>query len=178
MELYTQLNRPKTIPNESGREYYEDYQERINKDTGEKELVVIGKHSVVEQIQAGAEETKIQNILKRVSMGDMSALMQKQPVYVDSTNMPKNLMEAQNLVIRATREFEAMPEEVRNLFSNNPEKYIAEMGTPEFLEKMSPYNKKLADIAEAGNLKAYNKKVADQAKFEKDVAAAKETVAE
>lgn len=178
MGFYTQVNRPKTIPSESGRRMYEDYQERINKDTGEKELVEVGKHDIYKQIQAGAEDSKIINILKRVSMGDMSALMQKEATYVDATTMPKNLMEAQNLLIRAKNEFEQMPEEVRNLFNNNPEKYVSEMGTPEFLEKMAPYNKKIAEIAEAGNMKAYNKKVAEQAKFETDVAKAKETKAE
>lgn len=178
MGFYTQVNRPKTIPNESGREFYEDYQERINKDTGEKELVIVGKHSIVEQIQAGAEDTKLINILKRVAMGDTSVLMQKDPIYCDATTMPKNLMEAQNLLIRAKTEFERMPEEVRNMFNNNPDKYVSEMGTPEFLEKMAPFNKKLAEIKEAGNLKAYNKKVAEQAKFESDVAKAKETTTE
>ena len=43
----------------------------------------------------------------------------------------------------------------------------------EWLEKMAPYNDKLAEVEKAGSLKAYEKKVAEQAKFEKDVAAAK-----
>ena len=36
-----------------------------------------------------------------------------------------------------------------------------------------PYDAKVAAIKEAGSLKEYNKRVAEQAKFEKDVAAAK-----
>ena len=42
---------------------------------------------------------------------------------------------------------------------------------------MAPYNEKVKAIAEAGSAKEYNKKVAAQAKFEKDVAAAKEVEA-
>ena len=38
---------------------------------------------------------------------------------------------------------------------------------------MAPYNKKLAEIKEAGTLKEYEKQVRAQAKFEKDVAAEK-----
>ena len=42
---------------------------------------------------------------------------------------------------------------------------------------MSPYNEKISAIEKEGSAKAYAKKVADQAKFEKDVAAAKEGAA-
>ena len=70
-------------------------------------------------------------------------------------------------------EFEQMPLEVRKQFDYSAEKYVDEMGTEAFMEKMAPYNKRLQDIQEAGNLKEYEKKVKAQAKFEKDVAAAK-----
>ena len=117
----------------------------------------------------GAEDTKIQNILKRVAMGDYSVLQQREATYIDSTTMPKTLMEAQNLIIRAKAEFEKFPIEVKQLFDNNCEKYIAEMGSKEFFEKMSPYNEKIKKIEEAGSMAAYNKKVKDAAKFNKDV---------
>ena len=100
-------------------------------------------------------------------------------MYVDATVMPKSLMEAENLVLIAKQEFETMPLEVKRLFDNSPEKYVEEMGTELFTNKMAPYNEKIKAIAEAGSVKEYNKKVAEQAKFEKDVAAAKgETVNE
>lgn len=171
--IYTQLNRPKTIPNKNGVIFYPEYQEQLN-EQGETIVVEIGKRNIYEEIQAGAEDTKLVNILKRVTTGDLSALQQKEATYVDATTMPKTLMEAQNLVIRAKSEFEKFPTEVKDLFQNNPDKYIAEMGTKEFFEKMSPYNKKMAEIEAAGTHKAYLKKVQDQAKFEKDVAGAKE----
>ena len=82
-------------------------------------------------------------------------------------------MEVQNIVVKAKEEFETFPLEVRELFNNSCEQYVSEMGTESFLNKMEPYNKKIAEIKEAGSMKEYNKKVADQAKFEKDVAAAK-----
>lgn len=171
--IYTQLNRPKTIPNKHGVIFYPEYQEQLN-ENGEEILVQIGKRNIYEEIQAGLEDSKIINILKRVTSGDISALMQKEATYADATTMPKTLMEAQNLVIRAKSEFEKFPKEVKDLFNNNADKYIAEMGTKEFFEKMTPYNKKMAEIEAAGSHKAYLKKVQDQAKFEKDVSEAKE----
>ena len=82
-------------------------------------------------------------------------------------------MEANNIVIKAKQEFEKMPKEIKEQFNFSPDEYVNQMGTKEFLEKMAPFNDKFKAIKEEGSLKAYNEKVAAQAKFEKDVAAAK-----
>lgn len=171
MKVYDQFNRPKTLPTEAGNHYINEYQEEIAKD-GKKELVKIGEKDVYEMIQVDLESTKIENILHAVAMGDLQALQQKEALYVDTTTMPQNLMEAQNIVIKAKSEFEKLPLEVRKEFDYSAEKYVSEMGTKEFLEKLAPYNKKMAAIKEAGNMEEYNKKVAAEAKFQKDVKAA------
>ena len=170
--VYTQFKRPKTIPVNPGDHFLNEYQEKITKDG--KELVEVGKRNIWDMIQADLEQSKIENILKAVAMGDLSALQQREAIYCDATEFPKNLMEAQNLVIKAQDEFKTFPKEVRDLFHDNPYEYISEMGTESFLEKMSPYNEKLAKIKEAGSLAEYNEKVKAQAKFETDVEAAKE----
>ena len=107
-------------------------------------------------------------------MGDLSVLKSQEPQYIDATTFPKNLMEANNIVLKAKQEFEKMPKEVREKFNFDPEEYVNKMGTKEFLDIMAPYNTKMEEIQKAGSLKKYNEQVAAQAKFEKDVAAAKE----
>lgn len=171
-KVYTEFNKPKAKPTNPGDRYLNEYQEQISKD-GSKELVVIGKKDIHEFIQLDLESTKIENILHAVAMGDLQALNQREAFYVDATTMPKTLMEAQNIVIRATQEFEKMPAEIRKEFDYSAEKYVSMMGTKEFLDIMAPYNEKMKAIQEAGSMKEYEKKVAAQAKFEKDVAAAK-----
>lgn len=156
----------------SGTKFLNVYQEEISK-KGNLHLVKTGQTNVYDKIQADLESTKIENILHQVAMGDLSVLNQRETLYVDATNMPKNLMEAQNIVIKAKAEFEQFPKEVREIFHNSPEEYVSEMGSKEFLDKMAPYNEKLSKIKEAGSIKEYNDKVAQQAKFENDVAAAK-----
>lgn len=169
--IYTQTNRPKTIPTNPGDRFLDEFQEKITKNG--TELIKIGKKNIYEMIQVDLESTKIENILHAVAMGDLSALQQREATYIDATEFPKNLMEAQNIVIKAQDEFKKMPKEVRELWHDNPYEYVAEMGTEEFLNKLSPYNEKIKAIKEAGTLAEYNKKVAEAAKFEKDVAAAK-----
>lgn len=171
-KVYTHFNKPEKVKTNPGTQFLNEYQEQIGKD-GQKELVKIGEKNIYEMIQVDLESTKIENILHAVAMGDLTALNQREAMYVDATTMPKTLMEAQNLVIKARQEFETFPIEVKKLFNNSPEQYVSEMGTQDFLDKMEPYNKKMAEIKAAGTIKEYNKKVAEQAKFEKDVAAAK-----
>lgn len=156
---------------EPGRRFRNIYQEEIV--DKRKALVKVGETNVYEQIQADLESTKIENILHAAAMGDLNALQQREAVYIDATTLPKNLMESQNIVLKAKQQFEKMPAEVRELFHNSAEEYVSEMGSKEFLEKMAPYNKKIADIKAAGSKAEYDKKVKEQAKFENDVAAAK-----
>lgn len=171
-KVYTQFDRPKTLIADPGDEYLNEYQESISKD-GEKHLIISGKKNIYQMIQADLESTKIENILHASAMGDLQALQQREAFYVDATTYPKSLMEAQNIVLKAKAEFDTFPMEVKELFHNSSDAYIAEMGTKEFLDKLAPYNKKISDIREAGSLKEYQKKVAEQAKFEKDVETAK-----
>ena len=153
----------------TGTPFLNEYQEEIDRDTGRKSLVLTGKKNVYELIQVDRESTKIENILQRAALGDLAALNAREPMYIDATTMPKSLMEVQNIVLKAKQEFEKMPLEVKELFHNSPEEYVSMMGTNEFLEKMGPYNKKIADIKEAGNLKEYERKVREEAKFRKAV---------
>lgn len=165
--IYTQFNLPEKKPTPAGTRFINTYQEVIK--NGKKTLEKTGQHNVYEEIQLDAESVKIENILHAVAMGDLNALHQRDASYVDATTMPKTLMEAQNLTIRLKDEFYDMPIEVRRLFDNSPEKYVEEMGTKEFLEKMSPYNEKILAISKEKSMKEYEKKVAEGAQLNLDI---------
>lgn len=173
IKFFSQTEVPERKLTPSGTKFLNVYQEEIAKD-GTKHLVKTGQTNIYDKIQSSLEETKVENILKAVAMGDLSMLQAQKPTYIDATTLPKTLMEAQNIVLKAKQEFENLPIKIKNLFDNNAELYVSQIGTKEFLEKMAPFNKELREIKKAGSQKAYNEKVAAAAKFEKDVAAAKE----
>lgn len=166
--IYSITNLPEKKPTPTGTKYINTYQEEIDK-KGKKGLKKTGKTNVYDMIQLDAESCKIENILHAVAMGDLSALKQREATYADTTTMPKNLMEAQNIVIRMKDEFYQMPLEVRQKFDNSPEQYVSEMGTNAFLEKMSPYNDKIAAIAAEKNAKEYEEKVLKGAQLNIDI---------
>lgn len=171
--FYTAYNKPPAEATPAGNQYINTYQEIIDK-KGKMRLEKTGQTNVYELIQQDAENCKIENILKRVAMGDLEALNQREATYVDATTLPKSLMEAQNLTIRLKDEFYKMPLEVRKEFNNSPEQYVSLMGTDEFKNIMSPYNEKIAKIAAEKNDKEYRRKVEEGAKLNYDIAKAQQ----
>lgn len=139
---------------------------------GRLRLERTGETNIEELVQQDLEDSKIENIMLRVAKGDLSALRQGEPQYLDATTIPNNMMDVQNIIVKAKFEFEKFPEEVKRMFGYSAEEYINEMGTPEFLEKMAPYNEKLEKISMEKSHKEYEKKVKEGAKLNYDIARA------
>ena len=156
----------------AGSRYENVYEEEIDKKTGRKHLVKVGKTCVYDKIQEDFEETKIENIIHKLAMGDLSVLQQAKLTYVDEDDYPKSLMEAQNIVIKAKSEFNKFPEEVKKLFNNSPEAYVSQMGTEEFFNKMAPYNEEIAKHEKEEADKKFNQAVKETVEFNKAVNAA------
>lgn len=177
------MYRTKTDPHKryhctSGSIYENTYQEEINKKSGKKELVRIGQTNVYEIIQQDAEASKMVNIIQKLAMKDYSVLKEAKLTYVDENDFPKSLMEAQNIVIKAKAEFDKMPAEVRQLFNNSPEQYVSEIGTDDFIKKLTPYNEEIKKRYQKEEDDKFNKAVADQIRFDNAVAAGKENKTE
>lgn len=81
-------------------------------------------------------EPKIENIIRRALGGDETALAVMHGQYMDVTEAPKTLAEMQQLVIKATNQFNELPLDIREKFNFDPGQFVAEYGTPEWLKKM------------------------------------------
>lgn len=121
--------------NPTGSEYDLTRMEVLEKD-GTKKLEITGKTNRFEKIQAFKEECMIENILAKLAT-DPNALNQVQREYGDQSVVPKTLMEAQNIIIRLTNEFKHLPMDYQQKFDKDPNKYIAEYATEEWIKKMS-----------------------------------------
>lgn len=131
MNFYSRVNLPPKIDTEAGSKEATTYQTRID-ENGHKVTEAIGKTNIYDRIQSSLEETKIENIIKRFTEGDINAFRTGEPIYADIREAPKNLMEAQNMIIRITDEFNSLPVEVRAKFDHSPEKYVALYGGEEW----------------------------------------------
>lgn len=122
-----------TMP--SGNKFHTNYEVAID-EHGHKTLAESGSTNTYAMIQEHLEETLIENILRRAELGDEEALNRVNGQYLDTTDMPKSLAEAQNKIIAIKNEFEKLPIELRRQFDFSPEKYIQEYGTEPWMKTM------------------------------------------
>lgn len=105
-------------------------------ENGVMELVEVGRENLYEYIQSHKESCDIQIILERCARGDTSALMKRQAMFGDFTEMPKTYAEALNALVGAESYFNSLPVETRAKFDHNFHKFLVSMNKPEFVTLM------------------------------------------
>lgn len=106
----------------------------INKH-GQKVLEVTGETNVYAKIQEYAEETKIENILARVAAGD-NTVFRPDGMYEDITEAPKNLIEARKMMQKLEDTWTGLPQNIREKYDNDVEKFIGAAGNETWLKDM------------------------------------------
>ena len=106
--------------------------------TGSKRLVEDGATDRYAKAQKHAESCVIENLVKRYQLGDKKALMYKQAVYLDTTDLPDNLADAQKAMQKLENIFTSLPKEVRNQYNNSKEEFIADYGSERFKAIFTP----------------------------------------
>lgn len=113
----------------------EVYTPQIDSD-GQITLVCTGKEDIQKLINADRECCDINSVVARFTAGDVSALVQGNPVFLDVTGMPKTLAEAYALNFRAEHAFENLPADVRAKFENNFYLFLQSAGSDEWFSKL------------------------------------------
>lgn len=134
-KIYSRFDRPETEESPAGTATEPEYTEYID-ENGHLSLKLTGETPTYEMIQASLEETKIENIIQRATLGDPTALAATQGAYIDTTDLPTSLAEMQNMLINANNEFNKLPLETRLKFDQSAEKYISMYGTKEWAKLM------------------------------------------
>lgn len=130
----TAYSEQKRRTTESGRPMQNNYGYEIDK-YGRKILVKQGETNLYEIIQESLEETKIENILKRVAMGD-TTVMRPDGIYADMTEMPSNLIEARQQMQKLENIWNSLDIETRRKYNFDVEEFIGATGKEEWLRDM------------------------------------------
>ena len=104
-----------------------DYVEYVrSKDKEGVDCIIKGSiHDRDSELKAAARGADIGSIIKRSLAGDPNAILPvNDSMFADITGAPSNLIEAHNQVIRAETMFYELPLELRNRYSNNPNKFM------------------------------------------------------
>lgn len=131
-------------PTEAGETVRRTYLWEINK-KGEKVLTLDQVIDQQAEIESYLEETKLENIIRRASidpdlaarlMPDMGGGLQ------DATEMPENLMQLQNIMLRAEQIWDEIPKEIKLKFDNDVDKFVASFGTIDWAKNLGIYQEK------------------------------------
>lgn len=131
-------DRPNDFISDSGSREKDLYHGRLNKDTGEVELVYDGKQDWYGYIQSFKESVDINKIVERFQNGEIDILNQVQVMYGDVSKMPKSLGEAYRQIEEARYQFDRLPVNIKESFDNDFNKYIVEFGSDIWLSKVIP----------------------------------------
>lgn len=135
MLFYNRTNPRKVEPAPAGSKEEIEYTVYLN-ERGEKCIKETGRTNIYEMIQEQLEESKVENIVRRATLGDVNALNANHGTYMDVTDMPTTLAQAQQFVINATREFNKLPIEKRRMFNMSAEQYVAAYGNEYWMRSM------------------------------------------
>nr|DAW87964.1 MAG TPA: Scaffold protein [Microviridae sp.] len=112
---------------------------------GEKVLTLDQVIDQQAEIDSYLEETKLENIIRRASIDpDIAARLVPNMGggLQDATDMPENLMELQNIMLRAEQIWDEIPKEIKLKFDNDVDKFVASFGTIDWAKNLGIYQEK------------------------------------
>ena len=128
-------------PTEAGENIRRTYLWELNK-KGEKVLTLDQTIDQQAEIDSYLEETKLENIIRRASIDpDLAARLTPNVGggLQDATEMPENLMELQNIMLRAEQIWEDVPKEIKLKFDSDVDKFVASFGTIDWARNLGIY---------------------------------------
>lgn len=137
MEFYSAFNPPESKPTCAGEETRKTYRWAENEE-GEKKLVEDEEISIADEIESYHEETKISNIIRRATFDVDAAnrlLGDNGNNSADLTTMPENLMEAQNIIVKAKQIYASLTPKQQAEFDGMAD-FMRNAGTEEWVKKL------------------------------------------
>lgn len=128
-------------PTEAGESIRRTYLWELN-EKGEKVLTLDQIVDQQAEINSYLEETKLENIIRRASIDpDLAARLIPDTGggIQDATEMPQNLMELQNIMLRAEQIWDEIPKEIKLKFDNDVDKFVASFGTVDWAKNLGIY---------------------------------------
>lgn len=137
MEFYSAYNPPESKPTCAGEETRKTFRWAEN-ENGEKELIEDEEIRIADEVESYHEETKISNIIRRATFDVNAANMLLGDTgnnSTDLTTMPENLMEAQNIVLKAKKAYADLTQKQKAEFDGMSD-FMRSAGTEEWAKKL------------------------------------------
>lgn len=136
--------------NASGEKEIEDYEARLDSSGVTKLVKKSTKRNIYDRIQQSKDECDIYEIIRRsdpqirlgIEQQILNANLTDSGEVYDLTDMPKNLIQARQMLVDADKKFNALPLEVRKEFNNNSNEFLAAAQKGELKQRIQKLYKK------------------------------------
>lgn len=115
-KIRSAFNHGSTVCCSSGKRTLDKFRRRI--EAGKATLVPDGVEDIYQGIQLAAQGNLVGDLIKRAGMGDDKALGVDTDSFVDLTNAPKSLLDAENRLIAAREQFDSLPLDIKKQFGS------------------------------------------------------------
>lgn len=134
MKFYSTGNYPTTKAASSGSKILPKFVRRLD-DKGKKVLVQDGIEDIYGGIQQAAKGIEVADLVRRFRAGDTDAIGDPSFDSVDITEAPTSLLDAQNKLIRAREEFDALPVKIKQQYNNDASYWLSQVASGEFVKQ-------------------------------------------
>lgn len=127
MLFRTQFNKgEKTFKAPTGKKFEMRHEPEFDQ-WGKRILKKTRKVEIYDIIQSHKDECDFNLIIRRAIEGDKEALNIMEGHYIDITDAPRNLMESQNMMLKAQADFEKLPADTKQKFDYDYHNYLGMM---------------------------------------------------
>lgn len=150
--------RPLTAETESGSFIKKNYIIRIDRETGHKIIEENGSINTWLQVQASKDRADINSIIERYTRGDLSGWKDPEKgLFADFTGIPDNMIEIANMRLKAQKQWNALPLEIRREYNHDVDTYFADIGSEKWL-KIHGLMKEEPELDDIGEITPVNPK--------------------
>lgn len=108
----------------SGSRLRKLYQKATDKN-GAPTLIDAGVEDVYDSIQKAAVGITVEDLIRRASNGDTSAIPEVVDSYPDLSHCPKDMLEAHTMLTAMRLKYDTLPAEIRSKYGNSFDKFLA-----------------------------------------------------
>lgn len=115
-------------------------------------LVEVGTEDIQDKINALGPFCDLNYMLHRLSLGDSSVVAPKEPLYGDFSGLPRDPIEAVNLVHQSEQAFTRLSPEDKQKYNNDWRRWFADLLTPKVSKPVSsePAQEVIKEVVDNG----------------------------
>lgn len=130
-----QADKPVTVETIPGTFVKQNYIIKIDKETGHKKIEPNGSTNTWLMTQRSKDRADINSIIERYTRGDLTGWKDPQNgLFADFTGIPDNMIDIANMRLKAQKQWNSLPLDIRREYNHDVDAYFADIGSEKWLK--------------------------------------------